>query len=174
MAKGQTALPEAVKIFIVQSVACFDEPSVVANAVKQEFGIVIPRQQVESHDPNKKAGKNLGKKMRAIFEETRKAFLEDTSQVAISHRAVRLRALNRMAAKAEERGNIALAAQLIEQAAKEVGNTYTNQRKHELTGKDGGPIEHLQRPLKELSDDELFSIATGGGPGAADSPPGSV
>lgn len=162
MARGQSALPENVKIFIVQSVACFDSPSVVADAVKQEFGITIPRQQVESHDPTKKAGANLGKKLRAIFDETRKAFLEDTSQVAISHRAVRLRALNRMAAKAEERGNIALAAQLLEQAAKEVGDSFTNRHKHEVTGKDGGPVEqkttvvdekHVQAAVAKLEDE---------------------
>lgn len=159
--KERKSLPEEVKIFIVQSVACFDTPSVVAEAVKRDFGIVIPRQQVENLDPTKKSGGGVGKKLRAIFEETRKSFLEDTSQVGISHRAVRLRALNRMAAKAEERGNIALAAQLLEQAAKEVGDSYTNRQKHELTGKDGGPIQ--MKKAKELTDDELALIAAGSG-----------
>lgn len=149
MAQGKSTLPEDVKIYIVQCVACFDAPSVVADAVKQEFSLTIARQQVEAYDPTKKAGKNLGKKLRAIFEETRKAFLEDTSQVAISHRAVRLRALNRMAAKAEERGNIAMAAQLLEQAAKEVGDTYTNRHRHEVTGKDGGPVEQKTTVINE-------------------------
>ena len=35
-------------------------------------------------------------------------------------------------------GNIALAAQLFEQAAKEAGDSYTNRR--ELTGKNGAPL----------------------------------
>lgn len=149
MAQGKSTLPDDVKIYIVQAVACFDPPSVVAESVKQEFQLVIARQLVENYDPTKKAGKNLGKKLRAIFDETRKAFLEDTSQVAISHRAVRLRVLNRMAAKAEERGNIALAAQLLEQAAKEVGDSYTNRHKHEVTGKDGGPVEQKTTVINE-------------------------
>src|SRR5690606_32913826 len=51
--------------------------------------------------PNKRAGRDLAKRWRAIFEETRKAFLEDTSKIGISHRAVRLRALQRIAEKAE-------------------------------------------------------------------------
>ncbi|MQV45441.1 DUF2280 domain-containing protein, partial [Sinorhizobium medicae] len=54
---------------------------------------------------------------------------------AISHRAVRLRGLQRMAKKAEIQGNMELAASLMKQAAEEVGNAYTNRR--ELTGKDG-------------------------------------
>lgn len=90
---------------------------------------------VESHDPNKKAASGLAPKWRALFEETRKTFLEDTASIAISHRAVRLRALQRMADKAEGQGNMVLASSLLKQAAEEVGGSYTNRR--ELTGKDG-------------------------------------
>ncbi|MDX0409205.1 DUF2280 domain-containing protein [Sinorhizobium medicae] len=115
--------------------ACFDSPSVVAAAVKKEFGVDVSRQLVESHDPNKKAASGLAPKWKALFEETRKTFLEDTASIAISHRAVRLRALQRMAEKAETQGNMVLAASLMKQAAEEVGNAYTNRR--ELTGKDG-------------------------------------
>lgn len=133
MAKGK--LSEAVKTFIVQSLACFDTPSIVVDAVRKEFGETIARQSVEGYDPNKKAGSNLSDKWKALFEETRKTFLEDTATIAISHRAVRLRALQRMADKAETQGNMVLAASLMKQAAEEVGNAYTNRR--ELTGKDG-------------------------------------
>jgi hypothetical protein len=60
MAKGK--LPEAVKTFIVQSLACFDTPSVVVDAVRKEFGETITRQSVEGYDPYKKAGSNLAEK----------------------------------------------------------------------------------------------------------------
>ena len=46
-------LKEPVKIFIVQSLACRDTPQEVADAVKQEFGIEIGRQQVAAYDPTK-------------------------------------------------------------------------------------------------------------------------
>jgi hypothetical protein len=133
MAKAK--LSDEVKTFIVQSLACFDSPSTVSKAVKDEFKLDVSRQLVESHDPNKKAASGLAPKWRALFEETRKTFLEDTATIAISHRAVRLRALQRMAEKAETQGNMVLAASLMKQAAEEVGNAYTNRR--ELTGKDG-------------------------------------
>jgi hypothetical protein len=136
MAKGKLSIE--VQTFVVQSLACFDSPSVVAAAVKAEFGETISRQAVEGYDPNKRAGASLAAKWRALFEETRKTFLEDTSKIAISHRAVRLRALQRMAEKAEGQGNMVLAASLMEQAAKEVGDSYTNRR--EVTGKDGAPL----------------------------------
>lgn len=131
-------LPPDVQTFIVQALACFDTPSVVAEAVKREYGLSVSRQKVESYDPNKRAARSLAQRWTTLFEETRKAFLEDTSKIAISHRAVRLRALQRMAERAETMGNIALAAQLFEQAAKEAGDSYTNRR--ELTGKNGAPL----------------------------------
>ncbi|WP_028004604.1 DUF2280 domain-containing protein [Sinorhizobium meliloti] len=133
MAKGK--LSEEVKTFLVQSLACFDTPSIVVEAVRKEYGETITRQSVEGYDPTKKAGSNLAERWKLLFEETRKTFLEDTAAIAISHRAVRLRALQRMADKAETQGNMVLAASLMKQAAEEVGNAYTNRR--ELTGKDG-------------------------------------
>jgi hypothetical protein len=133
MAKSK--LSDGVKAYIVQALACFDTPSVVVAAVKKEFSVDVSRQLVENYDPTKRAGDNLSAKWRMLFEETRKVFLEDTATIAISHRAVRLRALQRMAEKAEERGNMVLASSLLKQAAEEVGGAYTNRR--ELTGKDG-------------------------------------
>jgi hypothetical protein len=137
MAKAK--LTDEVKTYIVQALACFDSPSTVSAAVKKEFGVDASRQLVESHDPTKRAGSGLAPKWQALFEETRKSFLEDTAGIAVSHRAVRLRALQRMQEKAEDRGNMVLAASLLEQAAKEMGGAYTNRR--ELTGKEGGPVE---------------------------------
>lgn len=144
------ALKDDVKLFIVQALACFDAPSVVADAVKAEFGEVVTRQQVELYDPTKRNGAKLAEKWREVFEETRRAFLEDTASIGISHKAVRLRALNRMASKAEGMGNMALAAQLMEQAAKECGNSYTNKVRQEISGPDGKPIQQHVIPADPI------------------------
>lgn len=136
MAKAQ--LSNETKTFIVQALACFDSPLTVAKAVKEELGIEVTRQHVESHDPTKKAAATLGKRWVELFHATRKTFLEDTSTIGISHRAVRIRSLQRYAALAEKQGNVRLAAELLEQAAKEMGDAYTNRRI--LTGKDGNPL----------------------------------
>lgn len=130
-------LPVEVQTFIVQQLACFDTPSVVAAAVKAEFGRTITRQLVETYDPEKRAF-NGNERWTVLHAETRKTFLEDTSKIAVSHRAVRLRSLQRMAELAEGRGQIQLAAQLLEQAAKEAGNAFTNARV--LTGAGGAPL----------------------------------
>lgn len=143
MAKGK--LDDVARAFIVQSLACFDVPSVVVAAVKKEFGIEVSAQAVEAYDPTKRAGRNLSVKWSSLFEMARAEFLKDTQRIAISHRPVRLRALQRMAEKAEGMRNLALAAQLLEQAAKEMGEAYTNRQKHEVTGKDGAPLTPIDR-----------------------------
>ncbi|MFN1150324.1 DUF2280 domain-containing protein, partial [Serratia liquefaciens] len=130
-----------VKAFIVQSLACFDTPSQVVESVKKEFGITIPRQQVESHDPTKVNGKGLAQKWVDMFNATRERFQNEVSDIPIANKAYRLRMLDRMANRTEGMKNFALTAQLIEQAAKECGDAYTNKLKVESTGKDGGPIK---------------------------------
>ena len=128
-------LPDEVKTFIVQALACFDPPSVVASAVKEEFDLVVTRQRVHSYDPTKKAGEDLGAELKAVFEATRKAFLEETASIGIANRAVRLRKLDRVAQKAEAAGNHMMVMGACEAAAKEVGDAFTNKREH--TGKGG-------------------------------------
>lgn len=122
------ALSNDVKAFIVQALACFDTPSQVVEAVQKEFSITVTRQQVETHDPTKYSGKGLAKRWVALFEDTRKRFREETAEIPIANRAFRLRGLGRMAEKAENMRNLALTAQLYEQAAKECGDMYVNRK----------------------------------------------
>ncbi|WP_313105255.1 DUF2280 domain-containing protein [Pseudescherichia vulneris] len=135
------ALKGEVKAFIVQSLACFDTPTQVVETVKKEFGLTITRQQVESHDPTKANGKGLAQKWVDMFNATRDRFQNEISDIPIANKAYRLRALDRMATKTEGMKNFALASQLIEQAAKEVGDAYTNKHKFEHSGPNGGAIE---------------------------------
>lgn len=122
------ALTSDVKAFIVQALACFDTPTQVSQAVKQEFDIDVTRQQVEQHDPTKRAGANLAAKWRTLFEDTRARFREETAEIPIANRAYRLRSLGRMAEKVEGMRNYGLALQILEQAAKEVGDVYVNRK----------------------------------------------
>lgn len=143
------ALKDPVKLAIVQALACYDTPSQVVDLVKQEFGITLPRQQASMYDPTKPAGKKLSAKLRAVFEQTRKAFLEDVTTIPVAQQAYRLRLLQRNIERAETRGNSAMVAALLEQAAKEIGGAFTNRR--ELTGKGGGPIAQHNVSPEELA-----------------------
>jgi hypothetical protein len=135
MAARQPTISDEVKRFIINALAAFDSPSQVSAAVKEEFGVDVSRQAVESHDPTKHAGRNLAAKWREMFDASRTGFINEATAVPIAHRSTRLRALFRMAQAAERKGNFPLAASLHKQAAEEMGNAYTNRR--EFTGKDG-------------------------------------
>lgn len=137
------ALKGEVKAFIVQSLACFDTPSQVVESVKKEFGMAIPRQQVESHDPTKANGKGLAQKWVDMFNATRERFQNEISDIPIANKAYRLRVLDRMATRAEGMKNLALTAEIIEQAAKECGDAYTNRHKFEHSGPNGGAIQTI-------------------------------
>lgn len=152
-------LTEDVKAFIVHALACFDTPQQVAEAVKVEFGLTVPRQQCQAYDPTKHMGRGLSAKWRGIFDATRKAFLEDQATIPIANKNFRLRALDRLYQAAASRGNVALAAQLLEQAAKESGGAFTNRR--EMTGKDGAPLIP-PKSAQDMTDDELAAVIAGG------------
>lgn len=58
------ALTEPVKIAIVQGLACFDTPIQVGAHLKDEFGLVVPRQQVAGYDPTKATDVSCGPSLR--------------------------------------------------------------------------------------------------------------
>lgn len=150
MTKERLKLEADAKIYIVQRLACFDSPSQVAKAIKEDMGLDVSPQACEGYDPTKVCGSGLSQKLREVFEQTRQKFLNDTTQIAVSHRAFRLRALERMAKRAEEKGNMVLAASLLEQAAKECGGSYTNQRTVEA---------RLATPLGSIDSDTIKRMA---------------
>ncbi|WHP05778.1 MULTISPECIES: DUF2280 domain-containing protein [Acinetobacter] len=129
------------KLFIVQALACHDTPSQVVAAVKDEFKITVTRQQVESYNCTRAAGKNTAQKWAAIFNKTREDFEAEISKIPVALRAVRLRRLQRYVDMAEQSGNLVLAAQLLEQIAKEQGGMYDNRRIHVHSGPNGGAIQ---------------------------------
>ncbi|MEF4088872.1 DUF2280 domain-containing protein [Escherichia coli] len=138
-----------VKAFIVQSLACFDTPSQVVELVKKEFGLSITRQQVESHDPTKANGRGLAQRWVDMFNATRERFQNEISDIPIANKAYRLRVLDRMATRAEGMKNLALTAEIIEQAAKECGDAYTNKHKFEHSGPNGGAIQTITMSKEE-------------------------
>ncbi|HCB0511186.1 DUF2280 domain-containing protein [Klebsiella pneumoniae] len=143
------ALKPEVRAFIVQELACFDTPSQIVESVQKEFKVQVTRQQVASHDPTKVAGKGLAQKWVELFNLTRDRFLNEISDIPIANKAYRLRVLDRMATRAEGMKNLALTAEIIEQAAKECGDAYTNKHKFEHSGPNGGAIQTITMSKEE-------------------------
>ncbi|GKK65596.1 TPA: DUF2280 domain-containing protein [Klebsiella variicola subsp. variicola] len=143
------ALKPEVRAFIIQELACFETPSQIVESVQKEFKVQVTRQQVASHDPTKAAGKGLAKKWVDLFNDLRDRFLNEISDIPIANKAYRLRVLQRMSTTAEGMKNLGMTAQLLEQAAKEVGDAYTNKHKFEHSGPNGGAIQTITMSKEE-------------------------
>lgn len=124
------------KLFIVRSLAVFNTPQETVVLVKEEFNADVTRQQVETYDPTKRAGKDLSEEFRIEFEATRKDFLEKPENIPTANKSVRLKILNDLVYKNHK--NQRVVRGLLEQIAKEMGGLYTNRTEH--TGKDGAPL----------------------------------
>jgi hypothetical protein len=112
-------LTNEIKTFIVIALAQYDAPSDVAKAVGVNFGVAVDRRQVHAYDPA--CSKPPAQRWRDLFAATRQALLHDTAEIAIAHKAFRLRMLDRMVRRAEATNYIEVACAVLEQAAKECG-----------------------------------------------------
>ncbi len=127
-------LTDEIRALVVTELALFSSPTEIAAMVKERFNVVITRQGVHGYDPASHRGYRLASRWKLLHKETRRRFLKDITSIPIANRAYRLRMLDKMMRAAEARGNLALAASLIEQAAKEVGDVFTNTQKHKHSG----------------------------------------
>ena len=138
-------LKEPVKIFIVQSLACRDTPQEVADAVKQEFGIQIERQQVAAYDPTKSRGKDLSKKFVELFHKTRADFDAGLIDIPIAQKFYRLKHYQKQLERNLK--NTVLSLKILEQAARDVGGQFTN--KTEVTS------EVTQTTVTKATDEQI-------------------
>ncbi|ROH87995.1 DUF2280 domain-containing protein [Pseudomethylobacillus aquaticus] len=137
------SLSDEIKQFIVVRIACYDSPQEVADAVKEEFGVEIDRNQTGSYDPTRSKGKTLGKKWKEVFTRTREQLLKDLSTIPLANPSVRVRELTKLYHLARKNKNSVLAAQHLEQIAKEAGGAYTNKiRLAGATDPGDAPIQH--------------------------------
>ncbi len=137
-------LRDPVKTFIAQRLGAFDTPSQVADAVKEVFGIEITRMQAYAYDPTRPRY-DLSKRWKEIFEESRKSAIDESSNTGIAHKAVRLARIERMYQTAINMGNVPLAMQLSELAAKETDGAFKNS----MTGN----VNHLHDHTHTLKPD---------------------
>lgn len=133
--------------------ARFDAPTDVQGALQERFGVEASRSQIVFYNPETSEGaKRLSDKWKELFKETRKKYSQDTSGIAAAQKAERVRMLEEAALEAKKMKNYPLMASMLEQIAKEVGGKYTNKELLEVTGKDGGPVQHQWGPPRETGE----------------------
>lgn len=137
-------LKKEIKIFIVRSLAQFNTPTETAQAVHQEYGVQITKQNCEKYDPTKRSGQDLSAELRKEFEATRQDFLDKPQNIPISNLSYRQARRQKVLEGAGN--NKMLIMSVLEQAAKDVGGVFTNRK--EITGKDGKPLTEPVTPIE--------------------------
>jgi len=89
-------LTEPMKIFIVQSLACFETPQQVADAVKATFKVEIERMQCANYDPTKPTGEKMSQKLKDLFYRTREDFKKNIEDIPIANKAFHFKELQKM------------------------------------------------------------------------------
>jgi hypothetical protein len=120
--KTPTLLTDEIKAFIVRGLARYETPTRIATSVKANFGIEIDRRQVFAYDPA--GSRPPAQRWIDLHAATRAKFLQAKAEIGITQKLVRLRMLDRFANRADENNQIARAAALLDQAAKECGGFY--------------------------------------------------
>lgn len=156
--KDQRLLTNEVKQFIVREHARFRRPKHIVEAVKEVFGVEVSYLQVLRYNPEN-AVAVMSEKLREYFREERAKYVQQLEEVPAYHQRYRLDTLLRLAHKAEDEGNKALAAQIFEQIAKEVGGFYSNKRQVDIGGGDK-PVElDVRQSLKGIPEETLLELA---------------
>jgi len=128
-----------VKLYIVRALACFDTPTEVQKAIKDNFNVTTSLQNITAYDPTNRMGKDLSKDLVDEFHATRTLFKENLESIPVANKIYRLQKMQNIINSNSK--NSMLVLQALEQAAKEVGGAFTNQVKKEVSGPDGKPIK---------------------------------
>ena len=115
------------KVFVVKGFARYLTVADVVAGLKEKFNAVIPGHQLAAYNPDNVSFR-AAKKWRELFHAERKAFLTNVDAIGIANKSFRLQSLAQLHAIAMSRKNVKQATEILEQAAKEMGEVFTNRR----------------------------------------------
>ncbi len=115
-------LTDEIKEFIVKRHACYETPSRIAAAVRNNFGIDIDRRRVFDYNPA--GSRPPAQRWIDLHAVTRARFLRDLAEVGVAQKVIRLRMLDRFAQMADDDNRHDKAAKFLDQAARECGGFY--------------------------------------------------
>ena len=113
----------AVKRRIVEHLACYRTRAEVVELIADEFDVNLTSRHVRAYDPT--SFQFAGSDHWIEYHRTVRARCDgELGEIAIAHRAYRLRRLQKMYTRASNIGDYAQALKVLQQAAKEMGGWY--------------------------------------------------
>lgn len=119
-------LSEPQKHEICEALAGFSSPGSIVAYFRSEHGIELSHKQVGRYDPTRPYF-DAGDKWREVFWGRRKAYFANVAGVPIAHLGYRLQLLQQGLDAAREAKNWPMVAELLKQAAREVGGIMPTQ-----------------------------------------------
>lgn len=128
---AESVLEKEHQIFVVQQLALFERPKSIQTKLKELFDIEISLKGIYYYQPS---NKDLSKDLKKVFNLTRKKFLKESAEIPIATKSFRLQKLQNMFDRQEDAANPNSKAmrEILEQAAKESGDAFTNKIKHDV------------------------------------------
>lgn len=142
----EAGLTDEIRAEIVTRLAMYDKVGDVHKDLLDR-GIDISIQAVSHYVPGH--AHRLAEKWVELFHKTREEFLSEMAKEPIANRAWRLRRLTELFHQATDKGDREEARKALEQAAKEVGNVYTNLAKVQGIALPG-QVDAAQIPIDEM------------------------
>jgi hypothetical protein len=142
------------KAYIISAFARFDGVAEVCRSFKDEYGLDLPKPHALAYNPGGTKYRGAPK-WHDLFERERKSFLANVNSIGIANKTVRMQRLERLCVIAMERKNVKLAAELMEQAAKEMGEIFTNRR--EVKSESKVSMSHMT--TEELRNEIISDLA---------------
>ena len=116
-------LSDAVKRRIVEHLACYQTHAEVVKLIADEVAVTLTSRHVRAYDPM--SFQFAGSHRWLDYHQTvRDRCVQKIGEIAIAHRAYRMRRLQSIFDDAYERGDCRQAIKTLEQAAKEMGDWY--------------------------------------------------
>jgi hypothetical protein len=115
------------KAFIVRAYARFTGTTEICRLFQEEYNVELPSPRAAKYNCGGPSFTGA-KKWQQLFLAERKRFLESTQDIGIANKTYRMQELHKLCVIAIGRKNVKLAAELMEQAAKEMGEVFTNKR----------------------------------------------
>jgi hypothetical protein len=126
--KSWPSWPKPDKEQIVVLLGQNKRPFEVVAIMREERGVETSVDQVLTYDPRSSRFKADREKWTPIFEAAVEAYANDIKAVVVAKQTWRLNELHDLYKKAKAAKNIKLAAELLEQIARETGGNFTNAR----------------------------------------------
>jgi len=151
---------EEQKRFIVTQLAQYRAPAEVVALFREEFeddaGINVRR--VIGYDPTRPSY-YAGPEWIELFHTVREKYTTEVATIPAANQAFRINTLNFMIQAAVKKGNHVLAANLLKQAAEEIGGAYTNERNVKVEKTNGGfkdlPPEERRMAVADMIREQL-------------------